>query len=425
MTSLQRLGWYHSIELPGGEVIPGLQTIEQLRTRVAQFPIPADLRGKRVLDIGAWDGWFSFEMERRGAEVVALDYVPQERFFKARELLGSRVRYETGDICRISPARLGRFDIVLFFGVLYHVKHPLLALEKVCELSTDMVCIESYVTGADMSQAPLIEFYETTELLGQFDNWHGPNLSALMALCRTAGFARVSFESTLGNRAHVTCYRHWSAAPGAADPPLLTCVANSVTRDHEFSSGRDDYVAFWFETEPGLTTDDVMPEIGPYGTRAACLYDMGGKGWHLNCKLPPGLEPGWHDCRLRTPSSAYSNALRIAVDVPLAERLPSSTRAAHEIVSVTDGRTWDEARVKIGEGSCLSLWARGLPDVSMRRCTVRLNGSDLAVVYISRADEHGVRQVNAMLPSGLKPGAATVTLTVNGAESAATNIELV
>ena len=82
IASLEALGWYHSIQLPGGEVIPGLQTLEQLRKRIAQFPIPQDLRGKRVLDIGAWDGWFSFEMERRGAEVVAVDRTAQTRFWR-------------------------------------------------------------------------------------------------------------------------------------------------------------------------------------------------------------------------------------------------------------------------------------------------------------------------------------------------------
>ena len=68
---LSKLGWYHSIELPDGHVIEGHQSLDQLRRRLAKFPIPADLSGKRVLDIGAWDGWFSFEMERRGAQVLA------------------------------------------------------------------------------------------------------------------------------------------------------------------------------------------------------------------------------------------------------------------------------------------------------------------------------------------------------------------
>src|SRR5271169_1700224 len=143
---LANLGWYHSIELPDGRVIPGLQTIEVLRSRIARYPIPQDLTGKRVLDIGAWDGWFSFEMERRGASVVALDSIRLETFFEAKRLLNSKVEYVVADICRVNPRDLGTFDIVLFFGVLYHLKHPLLALEKVCELTADMACIESLVT---------------------------------------------------------------------------------------------------------------------------------------------------------------------------------------------------------------------------------------------------------------------------------------
>jgi len=122
---LERLGWYHSMELPDGRVIPGYQGLDVLRNRVAQFHIPADLRGRRVLDIGAWDGWFSFEMERRGAEVVAVDSTSFERFRVARELLGSKVEYRIDDVCRLTPAKVGYFDIVLFLGVLYHLKHPL------------------------------------------------------------------------------------------------------------------------------------------------------------------------------------------------------------------------------------------------------------------------------------------------------------
>ena len=87
---LKRLGWYHSIELPDGRVIEGLQSLERQRWRLSQFPIPNDLRGKRVLDIGAWDGWFTFEMERRGASVVAVDFAEQQRFHEARKLLNSK-----------------------------------------------------------------------------------------------------------------------------------------------------------------------------------------------------------------------------------------------------------------------------------------------------------------------------------------------
>src|SRR2546426_4157341 len=148
LEELDRKGWYHSFE-----DIDGVMPLEWLRERWLRFPIPQDLTGRRVLDIGAWDGWFSFEMERRGAHVVAIDSAEHTRFLVARDLLQSKVEYYTADICRVRPQDFGRFDIVLFFGVLYHLKHPLLALENVCDLTTDMAFVESYVTddGSNLS----------------------------------------------------------------------------------------------------------------------------------------------------------------------------------------------------------------------------------------------------------------------------------
>ena len=433
LAALQRLGWYHSMELPDGSVIPGFQTIAQLRTRIAQFPIPADLRGRRVLDIGAWDGWFSFEMERRGAQVLAVDATPQERFRAARELLGCRVEYRIEDVCHLSPAKIGRFDIVLFFGVLYHLKHPVLALEKVCELSTGMVCVESYVTddGSDLTAKPVMEFYETNELRGQFDNWVGPNTACLLAMCRSVGFARVHFESVLSNRAHVTCYRHW---PELSEPsesaPYLTAVENAATRDRDFSQLRDDYVAMWFKSaRTDLTSENVYPQIGPYGTHAVFLQSTGGDGWHLNCKLPPGLEPGWHEATLRTSGSGWANRVRIGVDLPAEERHHRSGRAeaVHlRIATITDGKTWERNLVHTGVGSCISLWVGGLPeDADKSGVTVWLGGDDLPALFLSEADEHGVRQVNAMLPGGAQPGDCTVAVRFGDAVSASAPVKLV
>ena len=128
-------GWWHSFELPDGTLIQGVCGVPSLKNRIEQFPIPQDLRGKRVLDIGAWDGWFSFEMERRGAEVLAIDNWDNPRFHQARAMLNSRVEYRQMDMYELTPERVGRFDIVLFLGVLYHLKHPLLALERVCALT--------------------------------------------------------------------------------------------------------------------------------------------------------------------------------------------------------------------------------------------------------------------------------------------------
>src|SRR5260370_7343691 len=86
---------YHSIELPDGSLLPGLQTIEHLRWRLGLFGLEEDLRGKRVLDVGAWDGWFSFECERPGAQVLSAHCVALATFLKAKELLGPKHKYLT------------------------------------------------------------------------------------------------------------------------------------------------------------------------------------------------------------------------------------------------------------------------------------------------------------------------------------------
>src|ERR1700694_3134091 len=138
-------GWWHSFELPDGTRINGVCDLAGQKHRLAQFPIPDDLRGQRALDIGAWDGWFSFEMERRGAEVVAIDTWDNPRFHQIHRLLRSRVDYRQMDVYDLSPKRVGRFDIVLFMGVLYHLKHPLLALERVCAVTTGMAAVDSFI----------------------------------------------------------------------------------------------------------------------------------------------------------------------------------------------------------------------------------------------------------------------------------------
>jgi tRNA (mo5U34)-methyltransferase len=207
-------GWWHSFELPDGRRIEGVNPIEGLKRRVALFPIASDLTGKRVLDIGAWDGWFSFEMERRGAQVVAVDCVESRNFREIHRTLGSKIDYRILDVYELTPAVLGYFDIVLFLGVLYHLKHPLLALERVCALTRDLAVVQTFVTTEP--GPPVMQFYETDELGGQFDNWVGPNVACVLTWCRMAGFARVEHlnagtnasVNANDNDAAVACYRH-------------------------------------------------------------------------------------------------------------------------------------------------------------------------------------------------------------------------
>src|SRR5437763_6710322 len=124
---LTRKGWYHSFE-----GIDGVMPLAWLRERWQRFPIPASLAGKRVLDIRPWDGWFSFEAERRGAAVTSVDREQQPNYSLMHRRLNSKNDHRLLDLYELPTANLGTFDIVLCLGVLYHLRHPVLGLEIVC-----------------------------------------------------------------------------------------------------------------------------------------------------------------------------------------------------------------------------------------------------------------------------------------------------
>lgn len=185
--------WFHSIDLGDGIVTPGrADTSRQLDV----LELPRDLTGKTVLDIGAWDGFFSFEAERRGAaRVVALDSFSWQAqtggskrgFELARSALGSRVEDVEMDVLDITPERLGTFDVVFFLGVLYHMRHPLLALEKVAAVAHDLAIVETHV-DLTWTRRPAAAFYPSHELGLDPTNWWGPNPQATAAMCKVAGF---------------------------------------------------------------------------------------------------------------------------------------------------------------------------------------------------------------------------------------------
>jgi tRNA (mo5U34)-methyltransferase len=425
---LSKLGFYHSIEMPDGEVIPGFLSIKTQRSRIAQFPIPQDLRGKRALDIGAWDGWFSFEMERRGASVVAVDPTRKTRFLEAKAMLNSKAEHVLADICYLKPSEVGYFDIVLFLGVLYHLKHPMLALERVCELCTDLACVESFVTDDQPSgTVPAMEFYEGTQLAGQFDNWVGPNISCLLAMCRAAGFARVEFQSVIDGRAHVICYRKWPEIARSGSGPDLIVVENSELQNHSFSSHRDDYLTVWMSSEErDLTCDDIFVQVGPYGARPVAVRNDVGTAWQASCKLPLGLAPGWHDVAVAIRKSEWSSPARIGVDLPREARVSTPTSDAVEISIVCDGLTSERNQVRAGIGSCVSAWVTGLPDgVKRNEVSFRLDGTDLPASFVTPLnDKDGTKQINAMVPNGLERGEYQLSVRCRGEESRAVRLEL-
>ena len=419
-------GWWHSFELPDGTLIQGVCDLAGLKNRIAQFPIPQDLRGKRVLDIGAWDGWFSFEMERRGADVLAIDNWDNPLFHRARAMLDSRVEYRQIDMYDLTPERVGRFDIVLFMGVLYHLKHPLLALERVCALTTEMAAVDSFVLrdkhrpGDKVEQRPVMEFYETNEFGGQTDNWVGPSLACLQAFCRTAGFARVELQSMLEHSACLACYRHWERpASNAREGPELVAASHNLTGGVNFDSSRDEAVSAWFRWKGRkLGFDDIRPEVGGYGVRPIHVAQAGEGEWQTNFKLPPGLTPGWHEVRVRIGGSHPGSAQRIAVDVPL-------VTGEIQIDGLCDGTTWEKNRLDRSRGNVLSFWAKGLPEnVDCGNLRVTLDGQRLTVTYIEGVQEDA-RQINVKVPKDLPSGPAAISVSVGNSNAADASVEIV
>ena len=123
--------WFHRIELPGGIVTPGWS--DPKADKLPYYGQPADMSGMRVLDIGNAEGFFSFEAERCGAaDVIGLEnYPPMSRKFEiCRAVLGSRARTYMGSVYDLNPSTFGTFGLAMFFGVLYHLRHAILALQK-------------------------------------------------------------------------------------------------------------------------------------------------------------------------------------------------------------------------------------------------------------------------------------------------------
>lgn len=184
---------------------------------MGRLQIPARLDGLRVLDIAPWNGFFSFECARRGAkEVVSLgpDDPDATGYTKTREILGvGNCTYIRSSVYDLSPVVHGTFDVVLFLGLIYHLRHPLLALDRIYDIAKDRVFVDSPVIdamvfdkticqesrekilneGRVMHELPLLYFTKNSETGDPF-NWFMPNRRALSDLVESSGFSIQSVE---------------------------------------------------------------------------------------------------------------------------------------------------------------------------------------------------------------------------------------
>jgi tRNA (mo5U34)-methyltransferase len=214
--------WYHRIELPYGIVTPGWAPYD-----ASTYRVPSDLSGKRVLDVGAWDGYWTFEALRRGAsEVVAIDDFSD---YLGRLENKDRKEWANFDLCRAAlgfdhdrcsrinmsvydaqASNLGCFDIVFFFGTLYHLRHPLLALDKLSAICRGEIYVESAILddyspyrgglGHGYSGGQMVmEFYPNAEYGNNSTNWWVPTLDTMAQMVGSSGFPHVEYWKQMEN----------------------------------------------------------------------------------------------------------------------------------------------------------------------------------------------------------------------------------
>ncbi len=187
--------WWHRIQLPDGSYTPGMvhHGPDGGDWPTTRFGLPGSLAGKTVLDIGAWDGFFSFEAEKRGAYIVQAVDCPAieggnwgatKGFQYAKKALNSNVSYIEATVER-AAATTPQHDVVLFYGVLYHLKSPLTGLEAALSLAKEQCLIETAI--ANMAHIRPVLTYMPNHA-GDPTNYFYPNTAWIKKVCEINGF---------------------------------------------------------------------------------------------------------------------------------------------------------------------------------------------------------------------------------------------
>lgn len=202
--------WHQRWEIVPGTFTPGRNDVSFL---LDEAGVPARVDGLRVLDVGSFNGCVAFEMERRGAaEVVALDIMtPTATGFSAlASVLDSSVQWVRGSVYELDPEVHGCFDVILFFGVLYHLRYPILAFDRLRSVAQGSLFVESHVIDRHWQDdrrvvrglKKLEMRYTATPIWRQYrpyelnsvdpSNTFGPNEAAVTASLENSGFDVVS-----------------------------------------------------------------------------------------------------------------------------------------------------------------------------------------------------------------------------------------
>lgn len=193
-----RFYWHQRFRLAPGIYTPGANDIGFL---LEQAELPDDIEGASVLDIGATNGGLAFELERHGAgRVVTVDIYPADwfGFEQLKALLGSQVEYLRATVYELPGKLAEQFDIVAFCGVLYHLRHPLLALDAIRAMTSGRALIETAVCDRSLSEGavePLVRYHRLDDLNNDGSNWFEPTVVALADWCQSCGLEPIAVRS--------------------------------------------------------------------------------------------------------------------------------------------------------------------------------------------------------------------------------------
>jgi len=189
--------WFYEMDLGHGVITPGAGNREALRAR-AEIYFGMGIEGKSVLDVGAWDGFYSFEAERRGAaRVLAADKfcwtgpTAKAGFDLAHEALASRVESSVLDIDETTAANVGHFDIVLFNGIVYHIVDPIHAIIEMSKIATGMLSVETFMDMSETDRPCMVFYRGETAKPGFPQNGWGVNSHLMRALLGYLGFETI------------------------------------------------------------------------------------------------------------------------------------------------------------------------------------------------------------------------------------------
>jgi tRNA (mo5U34)-methyltransferase len=196
--------WFHQMEIAPGVITPGWDMPAE--GKLQHFGLPERMDDLRVLDIGCAEGFFSFEAERRGAkEIVAIDPWPGSirRFNICKAALNSHATAFLTNIYDLNPQRFGTFDLVMCFGVLYHLRHPLLALERVFSVCSGTLLLQSTGYEGSDTDEPVARFFPNGVESGPPNKrvhdrtvFWVPNTACVRAMLEHIGFVNVEFLSS-------------------------------------------------------------------------------------------------------------------------------------------------------------------------------------------------------------------------------------